>query len=214
MRAGRGRLIGFIAAGAVIVVGLGVGIGALVTMQNASTSETVERVCVEPEAPDASPVDGAAPLSVRVPVVDMDVEIEIQPPPVDGFLIPPNADIASWLDDRGTPGADADDTVYLLGHSASHGGGAFDNLVDRESLTSTLLTGDEIIVETEAGEVVYQVLSAEYYARGEVENIPKIWEDVPGRLVLVTCLFNENGERLDQNVVIYARLAPESSHEE
>ena len=85
------------------------------------------------------PVSAAQPVSVTVPVVGLETEVDVQPPAVEGVLTPPEADTATWLDDGGLAGADSSDTVYLLGHSAQYGGGAFDPLVDREQLKSTVM---------------------------------------------------------------------------
>ncbi|MGO1392772.1 class F sortase [Agrococcus casei] len=201
-------------AGAVVAIGIGVGILGLNSMNATPQYEAASRVPVAPLAPSAHPVSAAQPVSVTVPVVGLETEVDVQPPAVEGVLTPPEADTATWLDDRGLAGADSSDTVYLLGHSAQYGGGAFDPLVDREQLKSTVMPGDEIVVETAEGAVVYQVVSTEFYGSAELSSIPKVWGESAGRLVLVTCLFDADGNRIEQNLVVFARIAPESADEQ
>ncbi|WP_293781961.1 class F sortase [uncultured Aeromicrobium sp.] len=159
------------------------------------------------------PLPAAAPLSITVPVVDLHTEVGVQPPAENGTVIPPTADRAYWLDDYGAIGADADTTAYLIGHSAAVGPAAFNALVDREQGRSSLYAGDEIVVTTEHGDVVYIVQSTTVYDQRRLDDIADLWNPKAGRLVLISCLFDAEGRATGDNVVVYARLAPQSSGE-
>lgn len=136
-----------------------------------------------------------------------------QPPAVDDTVTPPTADEAYWLGDYGDVGVDAEGTACILGHSILTGRAVFTDLVDLEQQRSRLEVGDEIIVTTEHGEVVYHVQCTEFHDRGDLASIEHLWTPNPGRLVLVTCLFDSECQSIDQNVVVYVQLAPESAGE-
>lgn len=204
----------FVGTLVVIVVGVVIAVVGAVGWFGADRPEPPpERRQVESVAGSGNirPLPAAAPLDISVPVVDLHVEVGIQPPPVDGVLVPPDGERGYWLDDRAGVGADADDTAYLIGHSAAVGPAAFNALVNREQQRSSLYAGDEIIVTTEHGEVVYIVQRTMIHEQSRLADIADLWTASPGRLVLISCLFDDQGRPTDDNVVIYARLAPESS---
>ncbi len=154
----------------------------------------------------------APPRAIDIPVLGLHADIEEQSPAVDGVYTPPSSDKVAWIADRGQPGSPATDTVYLLGHSTLHGHAVFSDLVDPAAGTSRLKAGDEIVVETANGSVVYEVMRSDVVARADLANDAEMWAAKPGRLVLVTCLYDQQRRSIASNVVVYARLDPASSN--
>ena len=115
-------------------------------------------------------------------------------------LDPPTLDDAYWVGCRGMPGTDSDGTVFIIGHSLSGGAAVFNEL-------PTLVAGDDVMVTTAKGTLVYRVQHTATYAKfGEVQTAPEVIDRVPGRLVLVTCMRMPDGGETDDNFVAHAEL--------
>lgn len=196
---------------AMLLVGLvAVGWGWYSYRQAASPPQLAPRRPV-PAATATGVSTPAPPRAIEVPVLGLHADIEEQVPPVDGVYTPPSTDKVAWIADRGQPGSPATDTVYLLGHSTLHGHAVFSDLVDPAAGGSRLEAGDEIIVSTAHGSLVYEVMRADVIARADLAHDADLWTAKPGRLVLVTCLYDEQRRSIASNVVVYARLAPNSA---
>ena len=78
------------------------------------------------------------------------------------------------------------------------GGGALDDL-------ETLQRGDRVTVRTDRGRVRYAVRSVAVYAKGSLaKQAERLFsQDVPGRLVLITCE-DWDGQRYRSNIVVIA----------
>jgi sortase (surface protein transpeptidase) len=79
------------------------------------------------------------------------------------------------------PGMDSPGTVYLYGHAGTRGGGAvFDRLPD-------LGAGDEALVTTANGVILYTVEEVFTVPKGDFPTDPRITGQEAGRLLLVSC---------------------------
>ncbi|HZI96081.1 MAG TPA: class F sortase, partial [Actinomycetales bacterium] len=123
-----------------------------------------------------------------------------------GELDPPTLDEAYWIETYGTPGSDADNTVYLAGHSYDSGDAAFNPLFDRAEQIALVGAGDEIVVTTDAGRLTYAVDSTERYPKDELAGVDEVWKIVPDRLVLITCFQRNDGGASQDNLVVFASL--------
>ncbi|MBC7746844.1 class F sortase [Pedobacter sp.] len=131
-----------------------------------------------------------------------------------GEIIPTELETAQWVNDAdmGTPGSDAERTIYMAGHTSPNQSAAFNALYDRATSTSHVLAGDEFLVTTEATVATgleplrYVVTGVEAYPKGVVaaDAESEVWRIVPGRLVILTCFQNPSGVRSVDNFVVYA----------
>jgi LPXTG-site transpeptidase (sortase) family protein len=115
-----------------------------------------------------------------------------------GTLIPPgDPQELGWWAAGARPG-DRRGSALVTGHTVHDGGGALDDL-------ETLRRGDEVRVRTDRGWIRYAVRTVRVYDKGSVARDAKrlFSQDVPGRLVLVTCE-DWDGERYLSNVVVTA----------
>lgn len=155
--------------------------------------------------PDMPVVPMAAPERVIVPSVGIDLAV-LPDAPVNGVLDPPGFSDAYWIEDYGSPGTDADNTVYLAAHSSLRLDAAFNPLLDVDHQESILEPGDEVVVETANGRLVYEVTSTQRYVKGELPDADEVWDVEPGVLHLITCFQEEGRARADDNLVVTARL--------
>jgi LPXTG-site transpeptidase (sortase) family protein len=147
----------------------------------------------EPETPRR----GSVPLSLTAPALGISVPVV----PIDdagGELVPPaDPQQIGWWEDGARPGATTG-TALLTGHTVHTGGGAFDDLGDLE-------VGDLVRVDTVRRTIDYRVVSVDYYDREELaERAADIFsQEVPGRIVLITC-DRWDGETYHGNTVVVA----------
>jgi hypothetical protein len=135
---------------------------------------TVER------RPSAHPATGR-PLRVSVPGLDVSVPVA-ELSLTGGVLVPPaNPQVLGWWAAGAEPGA-LRGTAVVAGHTVSTGGGALDDL-------HLLVRGDRLRVVTEAGPIRYEVTDVVRYSKQALAAASgRIFsQEVPGRLVLVTC---------------------------
>jgi LPXTG-site transpeptidase (sortase) family protein len=129
-------------------------------------------------------------LGVDAPVVGIDAPGGVLRPPDDPQVL-------GWWRAGATPGA-ARGSALVTGHTVSSGGGAFDDL-------ETLRSGDRLSVRTAAGVIGYEVGSVTVYRKARLaRRAATIFsQEVPGRVVLITCE-DWNGTTYESNVVVTA----------
>jgi len=164
---------------------------------------------VEPPAEPAA-VELTSPLLVRVPAVDIAASV-VPTAFQDGTIDPPTFGEAYWIEAYGAPDPDADNTVYLVGHSWSKGDAVFNPLFDRYAQTSEVAPGDEIIVTTPDGDVTYEIERTARYPKASLGDSDSdaygdVWKVVPGRLILITCFQRDDGGASQDNFVVYATV--------
>ena len=137
-----------------------------------------------------------APRRVTIPALHVDVPVvPIRAP--GGVLIPPsNPQELGWWAGGAKPGA-ARGSALVTGHTVHTGGGALDDL-------ATLHRGDRVTVRTDRGRIRYVVRDVEVYSKGAVAKHARrlFSQEVPGRLVLVTCDDWDGQEYLSNAVVV------------
>lgn len=150
---------------------------------------------------DASPAPHPAagePVWMRVP--DLDVSVPVVGIGLEGSTLvpPPDPRVLGWWRDGAEPGA-LHGTTVITGHTVSTGGGALDEL-------HTLGQGSEIVVRTDRGTVGYEVTSVARYAKTTLVRVSErvFAQDVPGRLVLVTCTGYDGVQYVANTVVVAA----------
>lgn len=138
-----------------------------------------------------------APVRVTIPALGVDAPVDPISAP-GGTLVPPgDAARLGWWAGGARPG-DARGSVLVAGHTVHTGGGALDDLEE-------LRRGDVVRVRTTRGTQAYQVTSVRVPSKTMVaaEARRLFAQDVPGRLVLVTCE-DWDGTRYRSNVVVLA----------
>ena len=122
-----------------------------------------------------------------------------------GWIIPPGFTSAYHLTNRGVALDHASDgTVYVAMHSLRHGGLAPGNyLFDVTTGTSKAEVGAVIKVNN----LTYVVESTMTIHKLDLPKAADLWADVPGRLVIITCLQKPNNTASESNFVIVAHLA-------
>lgn len=150
----------------------------------------------------ASRVEAAPPERLVIPAVGMDVGVEVDDTAPGGEVDPPSTELAYWLSSYGAPGTDADNTVYLAGHSSGDGTAIFDLLL-AEDLSPLDLGGEPVRLYTASGELTYRIVGPpQTYTKAELPRVRAVWEISPGRLVMVTCDRHDP----DRNIVFTADL--------
>ena len=141
----------------------------------------------EPGAPELVRIPS---LGVRAPVVPVHAPGRTLVPPRDPQRL-------GWWADGARPGA-AEGSALIAGHTVHTGGGALDDLEE-------LRTGDEVTVRTDRGTLRYEVDRVRVYSKGRIaDDATRLFsQDVPGRLVLITCE-DWDGTRYLSNVVVTA----------
>jgi LPXTG-site transpeptidase (sortase) family protein len=155
-----------------------------------STAQPTTRPTTQPTTPQdtppaevlsTTPVRSGDPISLSVPSLGVSARV-LSIRARGGSLIPPsNPRLVGWWSDGARPGATKGSAI-ITGHTVHTGGGAFDDL-DR------MAAGDGISVTTRHGTIKYVVTSVTIYRKKTLaKQAQKLFsQDVPGRLVLVTC---------------------------
>jgi hypothetical protein len=130
-------------------------------------------------------------LGVSVPVVDISLTGDVLVPPADPQML-------GWWTSGAEPGAVRGTTV-VTGHTVSTGGGALDDL-------HLLARGDRILVATDVGRIRYEVTGVVRYSKKALARAADrvFSQEVPGRLVLVTCTDFDGYEYLGNTLVFAA----------
>ncbi|MFJ6537730.1 class F sortase [Paenarthrobacter sp. NPDC091711] len=127
---------------------------------------------------------GAPPLHISYGAVGLDQGIlPLTPSPQElslNSIVPPHTPDAYWLSPYGMPGEGSTNTTYVVGHSLEGGNSPFNNISARAK------AGDLLSVTTAEGrlEFVVDEVTTEYKA---TLRDSRIWDIVPGRLILITC---------------------------
>lgn len=141
-----------------------------------------------------------APQRVQVPALGVDAPVV--PISAPGGVLTPPADpqVLGWWADGARPGARRG-SALVTGHTVHAGGGAMDDL-------EQLARGDRVWMRTDRGRLGYDVRTVVVLGKGELaEQAERLFDqEVPGRLVLITCE-DWNGEEYLSNVVVTATPA-------
>ena len=151
------------------------------------TLPRAQRVRTEPGAPQQLQVPA---LSIDAPVIPIGAPGGVLTPPADPQTL-------GWWADGARPGA-SQGSALVTGHTVHTGGGAMDDLEQLEP-------GDRVWMTTGRGRIGYSVQQVNVLGKGELaERAQTIFDqEVPGRLVLITC---EDWDGVDylSNVVVTA----------
>jgi hypothetical protein len=101
---------------------------------------------------------------------------------------------------RGTPGSPGTDTVYVIGQVEAGGDSAFANL-------PKLKAGSKVTLRTDTGTMTYTVTAANVKPENALDADPLFTKRVRGRLVLLGIQYDASGDRLDDALVVTARLS-------
>lgn len=147
--------------------------------------------------PERAEWEPGAPRRVLIPALDIDAPVIPIGAPDDTLIPPTDPQRLGWWADGARPG-EARGSALVTGHTVSSGGGALDNLERVDN-------GARVVVRTDAGRVVYRVDEVRIYSKGTVaDDAERLFsQEVPGRLVLVTCE-DWDGTRYLSNVVVTA----------
>ena len=139
----------------------------------------------------------------RVVIPELDVDARVLPVKAPGRTLVPPADPQQlgWWADGARPG-DARGSALVAGHSVHDGDGALDRLED-------LAPGDRVVVRSDQGRLTYAVDRVRVFDKGAIaEEAERLFsQEVPGRLVLLTCE-EWDGSRYLSNVVVTATPVP------
>ena len=208
MRTGRGHPQRWVAAvGVVLVVG---GLGSWLTQSPvASTSDMPGAAPTQAgETPPPgtgttakhvrAPWEPGAPRFLVIPALDVSAEVVPVEAPNDTLVPPADPQQLGWWADGARPGA-VHGSALVTGHTVHGGGGALNHLED-------LTRGDRVLVRTDRGRIAYRVDRVRIYSKGRLaRDAEQIFsQDVPGRLVLITCE-EWDGSRYLSNAVAIAR---------
>jgi len=140
----------------------------------------------------------------KVPAVDLDVPLGATEV-VGGTIAPPGFQAAYWISNLGVSLDEAPSgTVYVATHSLSGGGVAPGNyLIDVDNQRSRVSLGDTISV----GNRLYVVTQTQIIPKPDLGAANELWESVPARLVVITCLQNPQNQPSRDNMVITATLS-------
>lgn len=143
------------------------------------------------------PAEAGAPERLVVPDLAIDAPVIPVAAP-DGVLTPPDdPQTVGWWADGARPGA-ARGSALVTGHTVHDGGGAMDDLEQLDA-------GDPVAMVTDRGSIDYRVERVVVLGKGELAERAQVLfdQDVPGRLVLITCE-DWNGVEYLGNVVVTA----------
>ncbi|WP_146080046.1 class F sortase [Clavibacter michiganensis] len=123
---------------------------------------------------------------------------------VRNVIEPPGFTSAYWVRDHGVAPVDgAKGTVFVVMHSLRAGGkGPGNSLIDVKNASSKVGLGAKIVVD----DTSYTVTGTQTIDKPAVAEASAVWADVPGRLVVITCLQKPNGSASTKNVIIEAQM--------
>lgn len=130
-------------------------------------------------------------LGVNAPVIPISAPKRVLFPPKD-------PDVLGWWKDGAAPGVSTG-SALITGHTVHTGGGALDDL-DKMS------AGQTMTFEGNTGKLAYRVTSVKtYHKQTLAHDAEKLFsQEVPGRLVVITCE-DWNGSVYLSNVVVTAK---------
>lgn len=203
--AGRGTHVWWVSALGLALVVMGV----VLAQTTPSPRATTERpFVVAPQVrfekvtpPRPSRTAEGVPLRLVVPRLAVNAPV-VRISATDGVLLPPDdPQTLGWWSSGARPGA-ALGGALITGHTVHSGGGAFDDL-------ETLEVGDRVRVRTARGRLRYVVSGVVIYRKASLaEHAEQVFsQEVPGRLVLVTCE-DWDGATYLSNAVVLADPVP------
>ncbi|WP_435745027.1 class F sortase [Nocardioides sp. SYSU DS0663] len=164
--------------------------GAAASPTPSPSLETTEEAVPAPRRP-------GSPVRLTIPELDVDAPVMPIKAPNRTLIPPSDPQQLGWWADGAKPGA-REGSALVTGHTVHNGGGALDDLEDVEP-------GDEVVVRTDQGTLDYVVKRVKVYDKGQLaEDAERLFsQDVPGRLVVITCE-DWDGVRYLSNVVVTA----------
>ena len=207
MGTGRSRLSTVLAAaGALLVIGGLVALGLRSPTSGApdasgtpAADPTVSGATATSPTPQAvvAEREPGAPRKLLIPALGVAAPVVPVKAPNDTLVPPDDADQLGWWADGAMPGAERG-SALVAGHTVHTGGGALQDL-------EQLQRGERVVVRTDLGRVVYEVDQVRIYSKGRIARHAEqmFSQEVPGRLVLVTCE-DWDGSRYLSNVVVVA----------
>lgn len=155
------------------------------------------------KSPSTQFIEASPPHSIEIPEISVEAQTEVYTSEMveenDG-VYPSDPFAVSWWNGGGSPGSEADNTVYLYGHTSSNPA-VFNRLKELD-------LEDEVYVTTEFGRVRYVVDDMFTVAKPDLGADSRVSTVVPGRLVLVGC-WRKTGKELTttRNIVVTAQFA-------
>ena len=171
-----------------------------------STSKTVVNSASRPQ--DAvsvtKPVSPSEPIWMKFPSVGLTLALgEMQA--VNGVIDPPSPDIGYWISNRGVmPASNAPGSVFTACHTWENGQKPCNKLYNPTDSTKTIRPGAPIVLRTHTGTLNYVITNVQAVSKKVVaaNRVPDVKCSVPDHLVMVTCVWPDNGE----NFIITAVL--------
>jgi len=138
-----------------------------------------------------------APVRLRIPDLGVDAPVQPVKAPNRTLIPPSDPQRLGWWADGAKPGAQ-EGSALVAGHTVHTGGGALDHL-------ETVKKGASVVVRTDRGVLRYVVERVRVYTKGRIaQDAERLFsQDVPGRLVVITCE-DWDGSRYLSNVVVTA----------
>ena len=154
-----------------------------------------------PSTIDQMQVRDADSGRLQVPSVGLDVPLGSMLA-VDNVVNPPGFTQAYWVRNVGVAPADATSgTVYVVSHSVSRGRAPGNYLLNVDKGSSAVNPGD--LIDVDGHDYIAQSWRA--VGKTQLPAAQALWDAVPGRLVLITCLEQPDGSSPD-NLVVVAQL--------
>jgi LPXTG-site transpeptidase (sortase) family protein len=156
-----------------------------------------------PTGTDAGPVISrrvpGSPQLLRVPTLGISSRVVPIHAPNRALVPPTDPQRLGWWADGAKPGA-VKGSAIITGHSVHTGGGALNDL-------EAVRPGDQVVVRTDHETLRYVIRRVRIYDKGSLDEFAAdvFSQDVPGRLVVVTC-DDWNGNHYLSNVVVIATL--------
>ncbi|MDP2772430.1 MAG: class F sortase [Nocardioides sp.] len=167
------------------------------TPQPAATSEVPTPTPTSRPTPARAAWEPGAPRRLVIPALEVDAPVVPVTAP-DRTLIPPSdPQQLGWWSEGARPGATRG-SALVTGHTVNAGGGALDDL-------ETVQRGDRVVVQTAKMKLTYAVRTVRIYAKGALaQEAARVFsQEVPGRLVVITCE-DWDGSQYLSNVVVVA----------
>ncbi|GAB2738511.1 class F sortase [Sinomonas soli] len=156
----------------------------------------------KPSPPARATPAAAAPRRLDYPGAQASVAVLPLTPTADDLaarsLTPPETMDAYWLANYGRPGAGSADTTYIVAHRWVGTDAPFNRIGERAR------AGDAFTLATAAGTLRYRVTAVADYSKAALST-SRVWDAVPGRVVLITCDF---ADPWGTNTVITAEPQP------
>ena len=165
-------------------------------VNSASRSQVTESV--------TKPVAPSKPIWIKFPSVGLTLALgEMQA--VNGVINPPSPDIGYWISNRGVmPASNAAGSVFTACHTWEDGQKPCNKLYSPTEPSKTIRPGAPIVLRTQTGTLNYDITNVQAVSKTLVaaNRVPDVKCSVPDHLIVVTCVWPDNGE----NFIITAVL--------